>query len=119
MKKEKVFIVISHKHNLKPRTKDEWEVSEAIEFVSQLRNRHITMSSAVGDYINRTMVSGARSGMTDYEKFETYVRSKYEKQMTELDNAYGKDRKSAPEVSPVITDEFGNTRAPTVFDKVA
>lgn len=122
MKKEKVFIVISHKHVLKtPGSKHQepvWEVAETVEFVSQLRNKHQTTSSAIGDYINRKMISGARVGMGDYDKFETYVRSKYEKEMRELDKAYQSDQVVVENtVSPeVFADEFGNLRARTVFD---
>lgn len=118
MKKEKVYIVVSHKHSLKKGT-TEWEVSETVEFVNQLRTRHQTMSSAIGDYINRKMIKGERMGMGDYDKFERYVRSKYEKEMSELDASYEKDRAPVPEkIDNTITDAFGNVRARTVFDKV-
>jgi hypothetical protein len=126
MKKEKVFIVVSHKNSLKPKlrvrtgTADDWEITETVEFVNQIRNRHTSMSSAIGDYINRKMITGARYDITDYEKFEGYVRSKYPKQMAELDAAYNTDRpvieeKASPEV---FVDPFGNVRAKTVFDPV-
>ena len=124
MKKEKVYIVVSHKHVLKtPGSKNrepEWEVSESVEFVNQLRTKHLTTSSAIGDYINRTMQSGARHGMGDYDTFETYIRSKYEKEMAELDGAYREQ--VIFDVTPeqeVFSDEFGNIRARTVFDKAA
>ena len=120
MKKEKVYIVVSHKHQLKKGRKEDWEVAETVEFVNQLRNKHLTTSSAIGDYINQKMMSGARFGMTEYSKFESYVRGKYAKEMAQLDAAY-KDQ--VPEAAPsdetvVITDQFGNTRPETVFDKV-
>lgn len=121
MSKEKVYIVLSHKHSLKkdPRTgkcmKDQWEVSESVEFVSQLKNKHTTMSSAVGDYTNRKMLSGSRVGMGDYDQFEGYVRGKYPKQMAELDAAYRTESVSAPETE-LFADAFGNVRAKTVFD---
>ena len=126
MSKEKVFIVVSHKNSLKPKlrvrtgTSDDWEITETVEFVNQIRNRHTSMSSAIGDYINRKMVTGARYGITDYDKFEDYVRSKYSKQMAELDAAYGKTQVVEEEVpSPeVFVDTFGNVRAKTVFDPV-
>jgi hypothetical protein len=123
MKKEKVYIVVSHKHILKtPGSKDRepvWDVSETVEFVNQLRNKHLTMSSAIGDYINRKMEKGERHGMGDYSKFEEYVRSKYAKEMAQLDAAYRADQVVVEEVaSPeVFADEFGNLRARTVFDK--
>jgi hypothetical protein len=126
MSKEKVFIVISHKNSLKPKlrvrtgTSDDWEITETVEFVNQIRNRHTSMSSAIGDYINRKMITGARYDITDYEKFEGYVRSKYPKQMAELDAAYGKTQ-IVKEESPspeVFVDPFGNVRAKTVFDPV-
>jgi hypothetical protein len=122
MKKEKVFIVASHKHILKkdPRTgktlTGQWEVSEVVEFVNQLRNKHIRSSTAIGDYINRTMLTGERHGMGDYNTFENYIRTKYAKQLEELDGAYGQYRISAPVVEETITDEHGNTRSKTVFD---
>lgn len=117
MAKEKVFIVVSHKHSLKPGTKDQWETSEQVEFVSQLRNKHTTMSTAVADYLNKKMLSGTRYGITDYEKFIEYVRKKYAKQMDELDKMYGNEQASVevPE-TPVFVDGFGNVRAKTVFD---
>lgn len=129
MKKEKVYIVVSHKHVLKsPGTKNKkpvWDVSETVEFVNQLRNKHVTTSVAIGDYLNRVMISGARSGMADYDKFETYIRSKYEKQMKELDSMYLSDQVKPVEVivepeifdPNVIVDEFGIKRERTVFDK--
>lgn len=94
MKQEKVYIVLSHKHNLKKRArKDQWEVSEVVEFVSQLKNRHISNASAIGDYINRKMIKGASRGMPDYTNFEQYIRNKYADQMFQLDTAYSTDRK--------------------------
>jgi hypothetical protein len=123
MKKEKVFIVVSHKNVLKypvrRGSKTEWEIAEKVEFVNQLRNKHITSSSAIGDYINRKMETGARFGMGDYETFETYIRSKYAKEMAELDKAYRNMQATALEAttSPeVFADKFGNVRARTVFD---
>jgi hypothetical protein len=123
-KKEKVFIVLSHVHSLKkdPKTgkgvENAWEVSEKVEFVSHLKPRHHTMSTAIGDYINRTMISGARSGMVDYDKFDEYVRTKYAKQMADLDTMYSADRVvvEQPEEKPVFVDQFGNAREKTVFD---
>jgi len=126
MSKEKVFIVVSHKNSLKPKllvrtgTSEDWEITETVEFVNQVRNKHISMSSAIGDYINRKMITGQRFDITDYEKFEQYVRSKYPKQMEELDMAYKVSQipvevKGSPEV---FVDAFGNVRARTVFDTV-
>lgn len=120
MSKEKVYIVLSHKHNLKKGTKDQWEVAESVEFVNQLRNKHLTMSSAIGDYINRKMLSGARHGMDDYSKFEEYLRTKYSKEIAQLDNSYRKEQVEVEVVSPaksdLITDSFGNLRPANVFD---
>ncbi len=125
MKKEKVYIIVTHKHNLTATsTKDnpQWEVAESIEFVSNIKKRHYELSSAIGDYINRKMLKGTAVGMGAYEVFEKYIREKYSKQMDQLDTAYNKDRvivDEAPVEEPTITDQFGNERAPTVFDKVA
>ena len=124
MSKEKVFIVISHKNQLSKdshpgRGKNpvlKWEVSENVEFVNHVKNRHITAGSAIGDYINRKMISGARHGMTDYAAFEEYVRKKYEKQMKELDEAYLSMQVPDNRPAPLITDTFGNERERTVFD---
>jgi hypothetical protein len=115
MNKEKVFIVVSHKHSLVKGTQDKWETAENVEFVNQLRNRHHEMSSAIGDYINRKMISGSRYNMNDYEKYEEYIRSKYKKQMDELDVAYSAHRIEKEE-NAVFADEFGNIREKTVFD---
>ena len=123
MIKEKVFIVVSHKHTPKAGSKPsnkqrqvEWEVAESVEFVNQLRNRHLTTSSAVGDYINKKMITGARHGMGEYDKFERYIRTKYEKQMAELDAAYRSQQVVTEPEQEVFSDEFGNIRARTVFD---
>ncbi len=116
MAKEKVYIVLSHKHSLKKGSSSEWEVAEQVEFVSQLRNKHIQMSSAVGDFLNRKMMSGARHGFADYAVFEDYIDKKYAKQLTQLKEAYPRD--DAPQLvkDTQITDQFGNKREPTVFD---
>jgi len=125
MRQEKIFIIISHKNSLKPGhhhtgTSDDWEITETVEFVNQIRNKHTSMSSAIGDYVNRKMITGARFDITDYNKFEDYVRSKYPKQMNELDAAYNSTRPAEPVVeSPaVFVDNFGNVRAKTVFDPI-
>jgi hypothetical protein len=117
MAKEKVFIVVTHKHSLKKGTKDQWETAEQVEFVNQLRNRHTSMSTAVADYINKKMLSGTRYGITDYEAFIEYIRKKYPKQMAELDAMYGQNQAVEEKVeTPVFVDQFGNVRAKTVFD---
>jgi hypothetical protein len=119
MKKEKVFIIVSHKHSLKNPVRKgrepEWEVHESVEFVNQVRSKHTSTASAIGDYINRKMIIGTHYGMGDYEKFESYIRTKYSKQMDELDKAY-RDQQVEDTSPAVIVDEFGNVRAPTVFD---
>lgn len=126
MKKEKVFIVLSHKNSTKKgthtgRQSDEvqWEVAESVEFVNQLKKKHISMASIVGDYTNREIVIGSRYGITDYDKFEEYVRSKYKKQMDQLDSVYKVDQIQEPVTEPspeVFVDEYGNVREKTVFD---
>jgi len=117
MAKEKVYIVLSHKHSLKRGSKTEWEVAETVEFVNQLRNKHISMSSAVGDFLNKKMMTGAKVGMGDWEYFEAYVRKKYAKQMAQLDAAYPEE--VVEDTGPaLITDQFGNLRPRTVFDAV-
>ncbi len=122
MKKEKVYIVVSHKHVLKtPGSKNRepvWDLAETVEFVNQLRNKHLTMSSAIGDYINRKMEKGERYGMGDYDKFEEYIRSKYAKEIAQLDAAYREQVifDVTPPEQDLITDKFGNLRLRTVFD---
>lgn len=127
MSKEKVFIVVSHKHSLKnKRSKAEnpndWQVTETVEFVNQIRPRHTSMSSAIGDYINRKMLSGSRFGITEYGPFEDYIRKTYAKELGQLDALYRADQiKDEPVVESkqeVFADEFGNVRARTVFDPV-
>lgn len=117
MAKEKVFIVLSHKHVLKDRRTNDWEVVETVEFVNQLRKKHTTMSSAIGDYLNKKMFTGAKVGMGDYEYFEAYVRKKYGKQMSQLDAAYGglQVEEEKPDEN-LIVDAHGNVRPRTVFD---
>lgn len=122
MAKEKVFIVVSHKHSLKnPKLRtespDNWQVTETVEFVNQLRNKHTSMSSAIGDYVNRKMITGASNGITDYEKFEEYIRKQYPKEMASLDAAYKKEQ-VVVESPEVFADQFGNIRQKTVFDPV-
>jgi len=124
MSKEKVFIIVSHKNSLKPGSRTgaavsrpaEWEVAESVEFVNQIKKRHIETSSAIADYLNRKMITGARYGITEYDKFEDYIRSKYGKQMAELDAAYRAEQVVEEESPEVFADQFGNIRARTVFD---
>jgi hypothetical protein len=127
MKEEKVFIILTHKNQAAKgshpgRGKNgnvNWEVAEQVEFVNHIKTRHITTGSAIGDYINRKMIKGERHGMGDYDVFEGYVRGKYERQMTELDAAYGNNRVEVEEEEPVeqpFVDRFGNERKKTVFD---
>ncbi len=128
MAKEKVFIVLSHKHMLKKDKngkgiEGEWEVAETVEFVNQLRSKHTSTSSAIADFIDKKMLSGSRYGMTDFDAFIKYLEKKYAKQMTELDEKYGE--KVEPTEPPVlysqldlVTDQFGNIRPRTVFDPI-
>jgi len=117
MSKEKVFIVLSHKHSLSNRRTGDWEVNETIEFVNQLRNRHYTTSTVIVDYLNRKLITGKRAGFDTYDKFDEYARKKYPKQLAELDQAYGSLVTATVDTSPaLITDEFGNIRTATVFD---
>lgn len=126
MSKEKVFIVVTHLNSPKKgshpghadKKEIQWEVSEHVEFVNQVRKKHISTASAIGDYINRKMVIGSRHGVTEYEKFEEYIRTKYKKQMDELDSAYDAERVKLPESPEVFVDSFGNVRQKTVFDAV-
>lgn len=124
MKKETVYIVLMHKHVLKTPgkkgIKPVWDISEKVEFVNQLRNRHHTESTAIADYTNRKLITGSRMKITSYEQFDEYVRKKYQKEMRELDSAYGNlqiDAPSVPNDTEVFADEFGNVRARTIFDK--
>lgn len=116
MTKEKVFIILFHRHSLKKGTKNEWEVTETVEFVNQLRNKHFQTSSAIADYINRKMLSGSRFGMGDYDVFEKYINSKYSRQMEELDSSYKSEQIFGTDKDIKVTDEFGNEREKTVFD---
>lgn len=127
MSKERVYIVLSHKHVAQKgshpgagkHAKTNWEVAEQVEFVSTLRTKHRTMSSAIGDYINKKMITGESKGMGEYDKFEEYVRTKYAAQMNQLDKVYAADRVAEVEVddSPeVVVDQFGAVRTKTVFD---
>ena len=121
MAKERVFIVISHKNSLKSKNKDDWQIEETVEFVNTLTNKHYTMSSAIADYINRKMITGSRFEVTDYDKFEDYIRTKYKDQLTQLDSVYRTKQVNTPALEPIadlVSDEFGNMRAKTVFDKV-
>lgn len=128
MGKETVYIVLSQKHQLKAGShpgrgdKDvrDWEVAEKIEFVNQLRNRHLTTGAAIADYTNRKIVAGSHRGVTSYEQFDKYVREKYSSQMAELDSAYKADQveEEVVAVTKMITDQFGNVRPWTVFDRV-
>lgn len=122
MSKQKVFIVLSHLHRLNPRSNGEWEAVETIEFVDQLRKKHYSYASVIGDYINNEMIMGERFGMGEYAAFEKYVREKYAEQMGKLDNTYGQFRVIQPKVEvdtsndELVTDKFGNIRTKTVFD---
>lgn len=116
MSKEKVFIVLSHKNSLKKGSKTDWEVTETVEFVNQLRRKHTTMSSAIGDYVNEKMLSGSRNGMVDYHKFEDYIRKKYKDQLKKLDDAYKPYIPSEIKMPETFSDQFGNIRPKTIFD---
>lgn len=123
MAKEKVFIVLSHKHSLKKDKNGkgvagEWEVAETVEFVDQLRKRHTSTASVIADYLNKKIIIGSRVGMGDYNSFDNYIRKKYARQMSELDAAYGKEQIEDKDQSntEVFVDSFGNLRPKTVFD---
>ena len=104
-----------HKHSLKKGTRDQWEVTETVEFVNQLKKRHIQDSSVIADYLNKKMISGARFGFTEYQAFENFVRTKYGPQMKELDKMYRpEDLTIYPESSPAL--EVSDAGVITVAD---
>jgi hypothetical protein len=107
MKKDKVFIIITHKHRLKERSKDQWDVVETVEFVDQIRSKHYSYASAIGDYINREVIMGTKMSLTNYIEFDNYVRNRYKAQMDELDSVYAE--KVVKVVDAVLTsDRLGN-----------
>ena len=108
MKKENVFIIVTQMKTLKTKSKDSWQTTEHVEFVDQIRNRHYSMATAIGDYVNKKMVLGMAKGIEDYSIFETYIRGKYPKQMEQLDKFFGpKPEVVIPEVidvEPVVAE---------------
>lgn len=113
MRKEKVYIVLSHKNSLKKGSTTQWEVIETVEFINQIRNRHLTMSTVIADFLEQKIMYGSSYGMKDYQQFDTYIRSKYSKQMEHLDKAYKDDIKQSvtTELLPasnLTIDENGN-----------
>ena len=54
----------------------------------------------------------------DYEKFEEYIRTKYGKEMADLDSIYRSLQTKEVDTTEVFSDAFGNIRARTVFDPV-
>jgi hypothetical protein len=121
MSKENVYIVVTHINALKKGSKAEWEVTETVEFVNHLRKKHISMSTAIGDYLNRKMFKGASIGLDDYDKFEGYIRQKYGPQMKLLDKEYRPVDLSIPpegDQRPVSADKDGvlHAEAITVSD---
>ncbi len=118
MKKEQVFIILSHKKNIRKGVRvggrkpidSDWEITETVEFVNRLSNKHITMSSSIANYLEKKLISGKSKGMDSYEQFDSYVRSKYPKQIAQLDAAYGAEQVVTPEVpSPdIVADDAGN-----------
>lgn len=121
MSKEKVFIVLIHKNSLKVPTQKgqepQWEVEERVEFVNQLRKKHLDYNIAIADYMNRKMVAGTRYGMNDYDKFEQYIRNKYPEQLKQLDTLYREQQIVVEDTGPeLFMDRQGNLRPRTVFD---
>ena len=103
MAKEQIYIVVSHKNSLKSGSRTEWEVTEKVEFINQLKKRHINQSSVIANYLEKKMISGKRFGLEDYDKFENYIRTKYPAQLKELDNHYRpEDLSLSEETSPAL-----------------
>ena len=100
MKKEKVFIIVTQMKSLVPKSTTSWQVTEKVEFVSTIRNKHISTATAICDYVNKTIVLGTSKGVTDYEVFEKYIR--YPKQLETLDAYF---RPKVEENQPVVIEE--------------
>jgi hypothetical protein len=98
MSKEKVFIVVSHSRlPSKDRAKQgQWEVTEKIEFVDQLRKRHIDMSSITVDYLEEKVLYGNPKNI-QYDEFIKYVTERCPRQMKELNETY----KPSPKIEVV------------------
>ena len=104
MKKEKVFIIVTQMRSLKSKSTTDWQVTEKVEFVNQIRKKHISAASAIGDYVNRTMIMGAAKNITDYGVFEEYIREKYENQMSQLDKYFRPTPAEIP-LDVIVTDD--------------
>lgn len=83
MSKGNVFIVMVH-HNIRNNKTKKMEVHEKIEFVDDLKTRHITSATVILDYLNRKIVKN-RGDTGTYEEFEAYVTNACPKQMAELE----------------------------------
>lgn len=119
MKKKNIYLVLTHVHRLKKFSKTEWEVTEYLEIVDKLKSKHYATASAIGDYTAGKMIVGTKVGMTEYTKFDTYIRNKYPNEMSQVDTRYGDSRAYelvADQPADVFVDSFGNQREKTVFD---
>ncbi len=116
MSKDRVYLVLSHQNSLKKGSKSEWEVTETIEFVNCLKKKHNSMATVIGDYLERKIIKGSASGITDYERFEEYVRSKYGPQMKILDKSYRPEDLSIVDgdTTPIIADQDGILHADAI-----
>jgi len=116
MRKDKVFIVLSHMNSLKKGSQTDWEVTETVEFVSGLKKKHMSMATVIGDYMNKEIIKGKGMGVTDYEKFEEYVRQKYGPQMKVLDKQFRPEDLS-PAIDAgqnIVVDASGNLSAEAI-----
>lgn len=87
MREEKIFVVLSHKYVKAKPPEKHWNAIENVSFVNKLTEKHLTMSTIIGDYINRDIIIG--SSKADYITFEAYVNEKFPEEMKKLHENYG------------------------------
>lgn len=84
MKKQKIFITITH---CQRQGDSGWEVLEKCEFVNSLKNRHYVQSTVILDVINKTVLKD-RVGNGTYDAYYLHVRNTYGAQMRELEKEF-------------------------------
>jgi hypothetical protein len=98
MKKENVFITATHYQRPAKDRSGQWEVTEKVEFISQMRNKHYQMATIAVDYINEKVIIGKTKGV-QFDSFIEYITQRYPEQMKYLQQAYKPETiESAPEV---------------------
>jgi hypothetical protein len=95
---KKVYIAITYSYAPNPNSKgseDKWLVTEMVEFLSTLKNKHVTGATLIIEATERKLVK-SRSADADYDTVYEYVKKSHPAKIEKLEAILNPVQVAAP-----------------------